>query len=296
MDIIARNRIRTPGVKAYATGMVEPGSGHPWWYVFQMAHQYCQPSFKCVRDSFIGHQIMFMARGRGHGSYQDVKWEAGPGTAVLMDLNRKHTYFTDPNDPWDMYWIILEGPGIAKVFNTLIDAAGSPVLPCPRMDQVKTSFRQLFRTLKEQKPGHEGRVAQECTALLALLNESLRTSQSSLQPDDARGAAPSGIAEAQRFMRHHHQHTLSLEQCARAAHMSPFHFIRRFKQATGFTPMEYLEKFRIGRAQEMMAEQPGLRLNEIARAVGFSDPAYFSRIFRKSLGSSPREFRKGLLR
>ena len=294
---------RTPHVIESAGGPARTGG--PWAYVFQMSHMVCGPAYRCERDKFFGHQIMFMARGNGHGTYQGRPWKAGPGTAVLMDLNRPHTYYTDPDDPWEMYWVIMEGPGIARIFSTLIESAGSPAIPCPDMKGVALTFRKLFRLLNGPQVAGEAWVARELSTLLALVEDGVRRdarpvlpsnqAQAPVQPirQEIRPVVPlEGISAARSFLQLNHQRPLSLDEIARSAHMSRFHFIRQFKRELGATPMEFLEQFRIGRAQELMLEQPNLRLNDVARAVGFEDPAYFSRVFHKRTGYAPRDYRR----
>ncbi len=263
-----------------------------WWFVHQLAHQQCGDGYGCDRESFPGHQIMFMLRGKGHGSYKGKPWVAGPGTAVLMDLHHRHTYYSDNADPWEMYWVIFEGPGVAEMFNQVIDAAGSPVVPFDSAEKIISDFSALFELLERRAVGDDAWVWHYLTGLMANIIAGLERIRGDTEPDE--GSAPAGVAAALAMLREQHHRTISLTELAGAAHMSLFHFTRRFKQSTGFTPMEYLEKLRIGRAQELLLSQPRMNLKEIAQTVGYDDPAYFSRVFRKRAGVPPREYRKSL--
>jgi len=70
------------------------------------------------------------------------------------------------------------------------------------------------------------------------------------------------------------------------------HFRRAFKQSTGTTPTAYFINLRVEYAKKMLLQQPTTKLSvkEIARASGFSDPYYFSRIFKNKTGKSPMEY------
>ncbi|MBI3831236.1 MAG: helix-turn-helix transcriptional regulator [Planctomycetes bacterium] len=289
MDNIAHHPTE---VLARIAGFPSERSRGLWWYVHNAAHQRCGTDWGCNRKSYFGHQVMFMAAGKGKGSYQGRPWTAKAGEAVLMDLRYPHTYYADPADPWEMYWIIFDGPGVAEIFTALIRSAGSPVLPFASLSRMKADFKAIFALLAEHSPGYDAWVWNHLAGLVANIVEGLR--RAGREADTSLAHAPAGVAASLAYLRQFHQRALTLDELARQAHMSTFHFVRRFKRATGFTPIEYLEKYRVGRAQELMMTQPELRLGEISRAVGYDDPAYFSRVFRKRTGWPPSVFRKGL--
>ncbi len=81
-----------------------------------------------------------------------------------------------------------------------------------------------------------------------------------------------------------------LADLASAAHMSESSLLATFKEATGQSPIDYLIHLRIGRAAEMLCHG-AQSIAEIAFAVGFEDSNYFSRQFRKTMRTSPREYR-----
>lgn len=85
---------------------------------------------------------------------------------------------------------------------------------------------------------------------------------------------------------------LRLAELAREAAMSERTFLRQFRAATGFSPIDYLLRSRIRRAAELLS-RGGMRLSltEIAGRCGFEDSNYFSRQFRRLLGVSPRAYR-----
>lgn len=88
---------------------------------------------------------------------------------------------------------------------------------------------------------------------------------------------------------------LSLEEMAAAAYLSPFHFARLFKKATGTTPHAYLTALRLARAEILLAETD-LSITEVAARVGYSSPSHFAKAFRQATGLAPRAFRTALAR
>lgn len=82
------------------------------------------------------------------------------------------------------------------------------------------------------------------------------------------------------------------EELAADMHVSPATFYRLFRQATGTTPADYLNRLRVEKACELLRETDK-SITEIAFQVGFGDSNYFSRAFRKIRGQSPRQCRQG---
>jgi AraC-like DNA-binding protein len=100
------------------------------------------------------------------------------------------------------------------------------------------------------------------------------------------------IRRAKDYVASHQSDPIKLKQIARALNVSTFHFCRRFKQTTGLTFVEYLNRIRIEKAKVLLHNH-SLRISEIAYEVGFQTITHFNRIFRKLVGRSPTEFRIG---
>jgi len=101
------------------------------------------------------------------------------------------------------------------------------------------------------------------------------------------------IREARKYMEEHfHRSDLSLNHVAGHVNLSPNHFSTVFSQESGQTFIEYLTSIRIRRAGELLLYSKK-KCADIAFETGYSDPHYFSYIFKKSMGVSPREYRKG---
>jgi two-component system response regulator YesN len=99
------------------------------------------------------------------------------------------------------------------------------------------------------------------------------------------------IQQARAYIdRHYVESNLSLTEVASQANLSPSHFCTVFSQETGRTFKEYLTEIRMAKARELL-RTTALKSFEIADHIGYSDPHYFSYVFRKHTGLSPTEFR-----
>lgn len=83
---------------------------------------------------------------------------------------------------------------------------------------------------------------------------------------------------------------LSLKILANAAGLSEYHFLRMFKQSTGYTPHQYIITQRIERAKELL-QKTDMSITEIAYLLGFSTPAHFTHHFRRKTGATPSALR-----
>lgn len=83
---------------------------------------------------------------------------------------------------------------------------------------------------------------------------------------------------------------LDLDSLARAAQVSKYHFTRRFAETYGETPIRYLTRRRIERAQDLL-RAANLTVTEVCMMVGFSSLGSFSSRFRELVGESPTRYR-----
>jgi AraC family transcriptional regulator len=93
------------------------------------------------------------------------------------------------------------------------------------------------------------------------------------------------------YIEEHLDAGVTLEQMAAVARLSPYHFARQFKKATGLPPYQYVILRRVERAKQLLQAQTGLSLAEVAALAGFSDQSQFSNHFKRVLGVTPGQFR-----
>jgi transcriptional regulator GlxA family with amidase domain len=99
------------------------------------------------------------------------------------------------------------------------------------------------------------------------------------------------ILSAQEWMHQNFQQTFPLEAPARRVGMSLRNFVRRFKQATGDSPLIYLQKLRIAAAKRLL-ESNHRTMQEIGDTVGYQDVAFFRMLFERHTGVSPSAYRR----
>ena len=105
------------------------------------------------------------------------------------------------------------------------------------------------------------------------------------------GGADKGIGDIVRYIEHNYDKPLTLESLAGRSHYSRRHFTRLFREYTGASPMEYLNRVRIKNASDLLVRSD-MSIIETAMLCGFEDNNLFSRRFKAVYGSSPSEYRR----
>jgi AraC family transcriptional regulator len=105
------------------------------------------------------------------------------------------------------------------------------------------------------------------------------------------GLPPARLQRVLEYIQAHLDQELSLAALARIAQMSPYYFSRLFKQSTGLSPHQYILHQRIAWATRLLVE-PQLSVAEIAYRIGFASQAHFTTIFRRWMGTTPRQYRQ----
>jgi YesN/AraC family two-component response regulator len=103
------------------------------------------------------------------------------------------------------------------------------------------------------------------------------------------------VERAISYMKTHLGKPLSLRETAEEIHLTPHYFGNVFKTVTGETFVNYLTQLRMKKACELL-KNPELKQYEICERIGYADTKYFAKVFAKSFGMSPREYRQGYVR
>jgi AraC family transcriptional regulator len=146
--------------------------------------------------------------------------------------------------------------------------------------------------LSARTPGKCGRVV-DLTRLFATYIAEKYVAAAAQKPDFHSGLPIWQLRKVEDYVREHLAEEISVARLAELVNLSPFHFSRVFKQATGMTPLQFVTRGRITYAQQLIRET-SRSLIDIALGVGYSNPSHFAKVFRKVAGVTPTEFRSAL--
>lgn len=99
------------------------------------------------------------------------------------------------------------------------------------------------------------------------------------------------VDQMTQYIDQNYRETITLDTLAGICHGSPYHLQRTFKRITGITPVEYIQRKRIGEAMSILLHTDK-SVTEIAGIVGFSNTPYFITLFKKMMGQTPNDYRR----
>lgn len=232
--------------------------------------------------------FQYTVSGRGVLEWDGQKQQAEAHSVFLLDIPGEFRFYpslTSSGEPWVYYFILFQPDGLETEWAAIKERLGSFTALSPEEPAVE----QLKGIYHNTQNGQIADAYQASAAVYRFVMELSRVG-ASLHPAEAKWPEP--IRQTAEWMRDHLASLQNLDDICRHAGLSKYHFIRRFSQATGYSPIQYLTKLRIERSIELLRETDA-NVDEIARAVGFTNGSYFSKVFRDWVGCPPGEFRTG---
>lgn len=158
----------------------------------------------------------------------------------------------------------------------------------PRILPETPELERWFHALRNAKFGFEAEVL---SAFYGLIAQWLKDTPDNTVALPHRKPRLIPFERAVLYLQEHFSEQISLKDIANAAELSEKYFGEYFKNITGETPIQYLNKYRIERSAEALREDEK-SITEISLECGFNDLSYFIRTFRRHYGTSPGEYRK----
>lgn len=258
--------------------------------LFQCGREQCKPSHSfgpATRNHFLFHYIisgtgMLMAdNSKGESQTYNVRSMQG----FMIFPGQINTYIADNNMPWEYIWVEFDGLKVKGLLETAGLTLDTPVYH-PRKKELREEMLREMIYLTENpdsSPFH-------LVGHLYLFLDYLMRSMAALQVTSGSTLRDFYIHEALEFIEHNFQNNISVEDIADVCGLNRTYFGKIFKAAMGKTPQEFLLKYRMAKAAELLTLTL-LSVSDIGNAVGYNNSLHFSRAFKNIYGVSPREWR-----
>lgn len=233
------------------------------------------------------YQLIYVSSGKAHFYFNNEEKELQAGHFVLYRPGDSQHYIYYGNEQPEVYWTHFTGSEVAQILEYYGLFSDDCIHYTGTALEYAQIFRQIISEFQVRKPHFERLLVLLLEQLFLLIHrhtEENKHINNRLQKE---------IENAVLYFNENFYTTVNIGQYALSKHMSTCWFIRSFKQYTGMTPVQYITSLRLANAQSLL-ESTDYSVNEIAAIIGYDNPLYFSRIFKKHMGKAPSHYRKNL--
>ena len=234
--------------------------------------------------------IHFIVSGCGHTIIDGVRYNLTDGQVFLFQPNQIHYYQSDPSHPWEYYYIGFTGEETQEI---LTEAGFGGSVVGRTIPEIQSLF-QLLRALCDTADDPMQPLLQR-SYLCRILHQLVRSSKADseiIKKSDKAKLTPDYAHIASGILHHSFsERNISVETLAERLGISSGYLNSLFRAAFGKSVYQYLVEHRVRIAGELL-EMTNKPIRRICLEVGYDDPLYFSRIFKKYTGVTPSEFRR----
>ena len=254
-------------------------------------HLFTRPKLPTHRPrGRLDFQILYIMSGKAHfyfdGSNEDTVVQAGHIVVYRPKEPQRYVYYG--NEQTEVYWVHFTGNDVTNILRGYGIQDDMRVIPVGTSLEYAGIFKHMIRELQRCQDYYPEFLTMLLRQLLILIHRQIG------RQDAVRNVWLDAEMElAIQYFNDNYNTEINVEEYAASRGMSVSWFIRNFKQYAHTTPMQYIVARRITNAQ-MLLETTNYNITEIGAIVGYDNPLYFSRIFRKQKGVSPSEYRRGI--
>lgn len=230
--------------------------------------------------------LIYCVEGKGSVKIQSSTYLIAPGDYFVIPHGCPHSYETDEKNPWTIYWCHFKGEQADELVKKIVSKSGSYKYSVDFIEERINLFDQLYMYL-EQGYSYENLTYTNILFLQFLSSFAFSEKFKSTLKEKTDDILEASIL----YMQNNIELILSLKDLADHANCSSSHYCSLFKKKTGFSPIEYFNHLKIQKACQYL-QFTQLRIREIAFKIGIEDPYYFSRLFTKTMGFSPKGYRQ----
>ena len=250
-------------------------------YFPRAAFHYRERKTGCVDNILI-----YCLRGKGWYIIKDKRYEVGVNQFFILPATKEYVrYGADQEDPWTIYWVHFSG----RDMDTFNHSFGIGLFDGPRPIAFNEKGLQLWDSMYQNlEMGYsKDNLSNINLCLYHLIATFLFPDK---HQDGKQQEAKNMVNETISCMRKDVSARLTIEDMARKNHLSASHFSSLFRKATGMSPMDYFIHLKLQKAC-LLLYSGDIKIKDVALAVGYEDPYYFSRLFKKYLKLSPDQYR-----
>ena len=231
------------------------------------------------------HQLIYCQYGEGELTYKGKTRTVKRGDLMLITPYQAFVYKAKPNSKNSIYWLNFSGKLADDFAERLLMKMDEGLGYAGAHDNIYKDLDSLVqlgsRGYTATNVIHAVHVLQQVLSYLALQQRIETFNQDSSFNLDA----------IESLMRENLHQELNLDTLAHYSQLSKFHFAKKFKELTDTSPIQYFINMKIQHAC-LQLDNTNETVKQIAASLGYHDPYYFSRLFKKMVGMSPKQYRE----
>ena len=223
----------------------------------------------------------------GEGSLHTERMSAGiaKGQGMLLFPHERHEYYAT-KEPWEVMWVSFNG-SMAEELLASLHFTQSQTLYVSHPDTLLKKMHAVFSLLDAQT----SLTGFECSGVMYQILLDLHTYAS---PSEVRSKRQhyEQLSPVFGYIDSNFRQPISLEMIASRLNLSPQYTCHLFQQTLGMRPFEYINKFRLSKAKELLLDEMTMDVKEVAQQVGYEHASYFIKLFKREEGVTPSAFRR----
>lgn len=233
--------------------------------------------------------LIYCVDGSGWYRIGEKEYKVRKNQFFILPAGWSHAYGADEGDGWTIYWIHFMG-NIASYYAS---GANEPheikISTASRISERNNIFEEIFHTLEM---GQDLESLRYSSSLLHHYLASMRYLEQYRHAIKKEEKSEINVVDAAiHYMEENIENHISIQDVTNYVGYSSTHFLTLFKKQTGKTPLNYFNHLKIEYACRLLRETD-MKINQICFKIGIEDSLYFSRLFSKTMGISPRDYRK----
>ena len=218
------------------------------------------------------HHIFYVEKGQGVLETPDGSFTIEEGTAIFMREYVPMNYYAK-GEFFDTAWVTFVGRGVDDV----LDYFGAENFVFLKSETVYSKIVNICKMVSRGK-GADILSKYAYDILITFFSE-----HNSAQK-------PSMLMKAKEYMERHFCESISISGVARELGISESLLFKLFRENEDLTPTEYLRSVRLRYAEQMLLSAADVRIADVAEGCGFSDSAYFCKVFKDETGMTPKSY------
>lgn len=230
--------------------------------------------------------FIYCTKGKGEITVNGNKTVITPNNFFIIPKNEKHIYNADENNPWSIYWFHFDGILAEKIYKRYAKTSPENYTDIPFSKSIIDQFNKIFDLFNNNYLLYQIEYANLLT-LNFISSFIYQNFQSISKPHQIENLVDS----VKDYLFKNLDKTFTLDELASKFNYSKSYLHTKFKLETGYSVLVFFKLKKVQKACEYLS-YTDLSVKEISHKIGFDDPLYFSRTFKKLMGKSPRNYKK----